>query len=58
MAGDHTAYIEVLAHVNCGNCEAYWALSDIGESAIDDRPWTCPHCGWEAEVGEVVENEG
>jgi len=57
MTGDHTAYVEVLAHVNCGDCGEYWGLSDIAETEIEAREWTCPHCGWTADVAETVRED-
>jgi hypothetical protein len=55
MASEHTAYIETLAHVNCGACDGYWGLSDITRTDLTDRDWTCPHCGTENRIGELVE---
>lgn len=57
MTGDHTAYVEVLAHVNCGDCGEYWGLSDISEAEIEAREWTCPHCDWTADVAETVRED-
>lgn len=54
MSGDHTAYIEVLAHMNCGSCEEYWGLSDLSSGELKGRTLHCPHCGYEASVGELV----
>lgn len=54
MPPKHTAYVETLAHVNCGECDGYWGLSDVAEDDLADVEWTCPHCGTEASIGEFV----
>jgi hypothetical protein len=56
MSGDHTAYIEILAHMNCGNCGEYWGLSDLAIESLEGRTLYCPHCGYEARVEDVVED--
>lgn len=55
MAEKHTAYVETLAHMNCGRCEGYWGLSNLSVDTVDERVLYCPHCGHEASVGDVVE---
>ena len=37
MTQHHTAYVETLVHVNCGNCDGYWGLSDIDVDEIAKR---------------------
>lgn len=56
MPDGHTAFIETLAHVNCGECDGYWGLSDITRDGLSGVEWTCPHCGHQNEIGEFVEN--
>ncbi|MFC6718083.1 hypothetical protein ACFQGT_10630 [Natrialbaceae archaeon GCM10025810] len=55
MVTEHTAYIETLAHVNCGNCDEYWGLSDITEADLTDTEWSCPHCSHRQPISELVE---
>lgn len=55
MSSEHTAFIETLAHVNCGACDGYWGLSDISRDDLTGVEWTCPHCGNENRIGEFVE---
>jgi hypothetical protein len=54
---EHTAYVETLVHVNCGNCDGYWGLSDIDVDEIAEKRWFCTHCGHEAALGDVVDND-
>lgn len=56
MPGAHTAYIEILAHVNCGSCGEYWGLSDLSSESLEGRTLYCPHCGYEARVEDAVED--
>jgi len=56
MASEHTAFIETLAHVNCGECDGYWGLSDITKDDLTGVEWICPHCGNQNPIGEFVEN--
>jgi len=56
MSSDHTAYIETLAHVNCGECDGYWGLSDLKQSEIAAKEWSCPHCGQTSEIGSFEES--
>ena len=56
MSTEHTAYIETLAHVNCGECDGYWGLSDITKADLSGMEWSCPHCGHSQPIGEFVEN--
>lgn len=58
MSGEHTAYIELLAHVNCASCGEYWGLSDLADDRLEGRTLYCPHCGHEASIGDVVANDG
>lgn len=55
MTEKHTAYIETLAHMNCGNCDSYWGLSDLSTESLEGRVLYCPHCGHEAPVEDVLE---
>ena len=57
MSQHHTAYVETLVHINCGNCDGYWGLSDIDVDEIAGQTWFCTHWGHEAEFGELVEND-
>lgn len=57
MIEKHTAYIETLAHINCGECEEYWGLSDLSNGIFEERTLYCPHCGHEATVEDVVTGE-
>lgn len=57
VAPEHTAYIETLAHVNCGACDGYWGLSDTSEAALAETEWTCPHCGHQQRIGELVRED-
>ncbi|MFQ3285990.1 MAG: hypothetical protein ACI944_002729 [Natronomonas sp.] len=56
MSTEHTAYIETLAHVNCGECDGYWGLSDITKADLSGTEWSCPHCGHSQPIGEFVES--
>ncbi len=58
MSTEHTAYIETLAHVNCGSCDEYWGLSDIDRSDLVGTDWSCPHCGHRQPMGELVDGDG
>ncbi len=53
MTEKHTAYVEVLAHVNCGECGMYWGLSDISADELTGRDWVCTHCGHATTIGTV-----
>lgn len=54
MSEDHTAYVETLAHVNCGSCGEYWGLSDLSRESLEGRVLYCPHCGYEARIEGAV----
>lgn len=56
MSSGHTAFIETLAHINCGECDGYWGLSDISKADLTDVEWICPHCGNQNPIEEFVEN--
>jgi|AntRauMinimDraft_3_1070383.scaffolds.fasta_scaffold00435_3 DNA-directed RNA polymerase subunit RPC12/RpoP len=55
MSLEHTAYIETLAHVNCGQCDGYWGLSDVTKEDLTETEWSCPHCGHRKQMGEFVD---
>jgi hypothetical protein len=57
MPDDHTAYVETLVHVNCGNCDGYWGLSDTDVDEIAAETWYCTHCGHKSGLGELVRND-
>ncbi|MFC6837733.1 DUF7836 family putative zinc-binding protein [Halomarina ordinaria] len=58
MPHEHTAYVETLVHLNCGNCDGYWGLSDVDLDELSNLDLFCTHCGHETEIGEFVEGEG